>query len=90
MVAKNKAGQQGRLRVLFHETPPSLLGIREHQHKLSTYRRAGVHHSQETRGKHKIDTKQGKEKEENRQEEVQLTRQLETLQNESQSTLPPE
>lgn len=66
MVSKNKA-RQGRLRDLFHETPPSLSGVREHQQGLSTYRVAGVHHSQETRGKHKIDTKQGKEEEENRQ-----------------------
>lgn len=59
-------------------TPPHthLLGVGEHWHKLFTYRIAGVHHSQETRGKYKMDTKQGKEKEENREEEVQLTTQL--------------
>lgn len=32
---------------------------REHQHGLSTYRRGEVHHSQETRGTHKTDPKQG-------------------------------
>lgn len=57
----------------FHENPLSL-GVREH--KQSTYRIAGVHHSQETWGKVKMDTKQGKEKE--REEEVQLTIQLDT------------
>lgn len=77
--------RQGRLQVSFHEPTP--LGVGEHRHKLFTYRIAGVHHSQETWGKDKIDTRQGKEKE-NREEEVQLTTQLKTLQKERRSTLP--
>lgn len=60
----------------FHSIkPPSAPGVREHQCELSTYRRAGVHHSQETRGTHKTDTKQGKKQGgEQREEEIQLTR----------------
>lgn len=52
--------------------PPSAPGAREHQRELSTYRRAGVHHSQETRGTHKTDTKRGEKR--RREEEIQLTR----------------
>lgn len=51
--------------------PPSALGAREHRHELSTYRRAGVHHSQETRGTHKTQSGKGGEQ---REEEIQLTR----------------
>lgn len=61
----------------FHSMkPPSAPGVREHQRELSTYRRAGVHHSQETRGTHKTDTKRGEKKQggEQREEEIQLTR----------------
>lgn len=54
--------KQRKLRLSFHETPLRPRGQRE----LSTYRRAGVHHSQETRGTHKTDTKRG-EKEESRE-----------------------
>lgn len=57
------------------------------QHELSTYRSAGVQHSQETRGTHKTDTKQeGRGKEKQREEEVQLTTQRTLHKKERQST----
>lgn len=46
----------------FHSMkPPSAPGARERQRELSTYRRMGVHHSQETRGtqdRHKAEKKE--------------------------------
>ena len=69
--------------------PTSALGARERQRELSTYRRAGVHHSQETRGTHKTDTKR-KKRGEQKEEEIQLTRhQTHYKAVKRQSTPPP-
>lgn len=47
-----------KVRLTFHKPRPlQPWGNGEHQMELSTYRRAGVHHSHETRGTHKTDKK---------------------------------